>query len=1055
MFADVSGFTAMSERLDPEQVHDIMNACFEGLGAAIQEEGGHIDKYIGDNVMALFGAPVAHEDDSRRAARAALAMQKFLGKFAEENRERTGVTFRMRIGIHCGLVLAGGVGASARRDYSVMGDAVNLASRLESSAQPGSILVSQEMMRRTRGQFAFGPVNRLEVKGKSGEVQAYELLRELSEVETAEDAHAELPFIGRDALISNLVVLWRGGSETASWVHVFGFSGVGKTRLVEVAAAAADVRLLRVIARPTTKRRPLALVRRIVQSVAASVTTLSAVPESFEEFSEGLAPVADGLDADLGALWYLAAPDHVRVAVPDPDPQTLRRTMQHGIARLLANFHGSAPDRVIFIDAFDNCDEASAELLRNLPRGEMPALVVATREGQQVADQDWIAVEVPPLDAEAAAELIGRLEYARVLPDGLRDDVIARSGGIPLYLEELLLKLVDEEVLKHTEQGWICDPDATVALLPESLFGAMVARADALQPPLRKLLLECAVQGAEFNSDVSAEVCRATGGPAADVPGQVLLLSDHHLIDPDTYRAAYWNFRQSLMQAACYETLLLSERKVLHRETAVAMGVVAGGLEAVSPMILAHHFEAAESWVDAAASNYRAGERSAEIFANDDATDRFTRAIEQAERAGSPRATAVAIQAHDGAARLKLRLGDYSEVERLGRRLLEIARRDSDRAAGFKHVAAAYFNTGRVEEAESRLKDGLACVEEDSERERTMRSELQFDLAYLHLRGAALSEALEAAARSRADRDPNDKAAIIRLDILDGRLAHTEGRFEDAVGFFRRAFEAADKLGSVSEQAWACNYMGDVSRDIGDYDKAQEYFSQALGMWQRIGHAECVAGAHNNLANLAMSRGDFELATDQHRRSFEAFRQIGNVHGQALASANLAILAIERGKGDEAIEHAGRSLELLGTGGNALLRALTEVILGEGYLALGAIDEASRVFERILEGLGDSPPPLAVAGARRGAGRVALARGDLGKAKAELEVGLDGFKKIERAQEVARTMLYLAETLHMLGDRHAAREIILTARAQFEEIGAAADMGRSDSLLEKIGLSKT
>ena len=136
LFADVSGFTAMSEKLDPEMVHTIMNEVFEGLGAAICEEDGFIDKYIGDNVMALFGAPVAHEDNTHRACRAALAMQNFLREFSGRNKARTGVILRMRIGIHCGLVLAGNVGSDFRKDYSVMGDTVNLASRMESNAPP-------------------------------------------------------------------------------------------------------------------------------------------------------------------------------------------------------------------------------------------------------------------------------------------------------------------------------------------------------------------------------------------------------------------------------------------------------------------------------------------------------------------------------------------------------------------------------------------------------------------------------------------------------------------------------------------------------------------------------------------------------------------------------------------------------------------------------------------------------------------------------------------------------------------------------------------------------
>src|SRR3546814_2684031 len=157
-----------------------------------------------------------------------------------------------------------------------------------------------------------------------------------------------------------------------------------------------------------------------------------------------------------------------------------------------------------------------------------------------------------------------------------------------------------------------------------------------------------------------------------------------------------------------------------------------------------------------------------------------------------------------------------------------------------------------------------------------------FDLAPVDLRAARLSQALDRAARSRRLRDPSDRAAMVRLDILDGRLAHIEGRFADAVAHFRAAFAAADALGSVSEQARACNYMGDAARDVGDYAQAEGFFGRALDLWARIGDAEGVAGANNNLANLAMSRGDLGADAHRHRRALAAFRS--EAHPSALQS---------------------------------------------------------------------------------------------------------------------------------------------------------------------------
>ncbi|MFN4088800.1 MAG: tetratricopeptide repeat protein, partial [Alphaproteobacteria bacterium] len=218
----------------------------------------------------------------------------------------------------------------------------------------------------------------------------------------------------------------------------------------------------------------------------------------------------------------------------------------------------------------------------------------------------------------------------------------------------------------------------------------------------------------------------------------------------------------------------------------------------------------------------------------------------------------------------------------------------------------------------------------------------------------------------------------MRLDILEGRLAHTAGRFGDAARSFRAAYDAAEALGSLSEQARACNYMGDAARDRGDYADAEALFGRALDLWTRIGDAEGVAGANNNLANLAMSRGDLAGAAHRHRLALDAFAQIGNVNGEALARANLAILALERGEPADAVVQAGRALALLGDPATAFLHALTRVVLGEGHLAEGDLDAAERVFRNVLD---DAPPPLAVAGADRGLGRIAAARGDVDHAR--------------------------------------------------------------------------
>ncbi len=171
IFADVTGFTAICERLDPEKIHDLMNGCFAGLTQAIQTEEGCIDRYLGDAVMAIFGAPVAHEDDPTRACRAALAMQSFVKEFSGQWEAGTGVSLKIRIGIHCGLVVAGALGSDARMAYGARGDTMNIAARLQGIALPGGILVSSDVVNRTGRLFEYGPAQQETVKGKTNPIE--------------------------------------------------------------------------------------------------------------------------------------------------------------------------------------------------------------------------------------------------------------------------------------------------------------------------------------------------------------------------------------------------------------------------------------------------------------------------------------------------------------------------------------------------------------------------------------------------------------------------------------------------------------------------------------------------------------------------------------------------------------------------------------------------------------------------------------------------------------------------------------------------------------------
>jgi class 3 adenylate cyclase/predicted ATPase len=1063
VFADVSGFTRMSERLDPEEVHAIMNECFAGLGEAIHDEEGYIDKYIGDCVMALFGAPVAHEDDPARACRAALAMQAFLGEFAHRCELRTGIPLRMRIGINSGLVLAGGVGSGIRMDYSVMGDTVNLASRLESNAPPGGVLVSAEVARRVRGRFEFGPRQLLTVKGKSEPVEAYELLCELADTDPRGRDGLSVGVIGRDAELAELVAQWqaaRGGGER--WLEIRGEMGIGKTRLVEEAALRlGGVRLVAVVATPDVSRRPFGLVRRLIFAVVEALTKQRARPDSREAFAEAIAPLGPALTPFVDALWHLAAPSRLAVPAPDPDPQTLRRIIERGVATLLATLANYLPTATLLLDSYELADEASASLLESMPDAPggapLPTLVTS-RDDRRPPRRPGSVIRLGRLPDAAARQLLERLVRGVELPAKLRRDILERAAGVPLFVEEMVRALVDQKALAPTEDGswiWASQAEPAAVSLPASIRAAMVSRLDRLERFAGDFLRQCAVQGLEFDAEITERVRRAPGRPAppdGGMPAAAVLRDLEHRAVVASIGGTRWAFRQPLMQEACYETLLLRERRALHGETADALCARAGGPDGVAPEPLAHHYERAERWGPAAQANVRAGDRAADLFVNDDAIVRYGRALEMQGRLAAPAEAEqrIGALAHAGAARVNLRVGAYALAEQHARAMREMARRVEDRAEADRLAAAACVHTGRTEEAERLLLGTLAVLRTEAGPDGALVRGL-YDLAELYYRANRTKDAVAHLAACRAAAPAEDSLTALHADTLEGKIAHTEGRFADAAALYARAYDAAERIGSLSDRARTVNNMGNAARDLGDYEAARGYFERALEIWERTGDTECIAGGHNNLGNLAMSQGDFPAARAHHEQSLAVCRQIGNVHGATLAQANLAILAMEQDDGSGAVAYAEAALATLGDSANAVLRGLVLVVLGEARLACNDAAAARAVLNRVLGEYDEARHPLAVAGAWRGLGRLALLRGRPGEALPLLDRALAAFERLKRVQEAARTALYRAEALWQLGDTPRACADLESALSRFAAMRADRDVKRVERLLRDLG----
>lgn len=1047
LFADFSGFTALSEQMDPEDVHELMNRCFAGIGTAIQDEGGYIDKYIGDNVMALFGAPVAHEDDPARACRAALAIQEFVEAFSRSSERNHSAPLRMRIGVNFGLVLAGGVGSDVRMDYTVMGDAVNLASRLESAALPGSVLVSEEVHRQTRSLFKFGPPRELAVKGKEQPVFAFELLRESAAGDALEVSAG--PLVGRDREIGFVQQCVQASELRRRWLEVRGEIGVGKSRLVREAISSLPEKwLIQVVATPAICRRPFGLLRRLIYSAFAEL--LGESIEAEDHFDSVLSRLDGRLEAFSRALWHLAAPSGAAELEPAGDPLSFRRTIEHGVLAFLDALASRFPNAVLFLDAYEHADDASATLLNSaFAEGSSLPIITASRTISRGGGKDENILLLEPLTETDAAALLTELAHGAELPGHFRQNILRRAGGVPLFLEEIVRTLVEHAALSPAESGaWSLQSPTAMVELPSSLRAAMVSRLDRLPPGEQEFLGYCSVQGVEFVL-AAAERIHQLRQPSA-MPGTLQSLRDKGILQWD---GSTNSFAQPLMQEACYKMLARRDRRDLHERTADLLCDLAGGAANVAPEVLVFHYENSLQWEKAAEANLRAADRAQELFLNEDALAGYDRVMANLEKGDASSADARRLRgfAEAAAGAVHLRLGAYAAAEERANALLATAGDEGECLEAWRLLALVRSRTGGAQDAQALFSRIVAMSKREDPRHPNVISLAWYGLAELHHRAGRLEEALASLRSCRETATGRQRAPItLSTDLLEGQIAHTRGDFSAAANHYQRALELAEELGNVAEQARAMNNLGNVARDEGDYERAQSRYQEALSLWRRIGDRECIAGGHNNAGNLALSRGDFVTARDNYLESLDVCQRIGNVHGTALAHANLGILALEENDGPAAVEAATTALGAIAGADNEILCGLVEAVLGDAHLLSGDLEKAQSWFDKVRAQFTELTHPLAIATATRGLGRVAAREGRLNEARDLLSSAAAAFRRLQRSQEEARTVLDEARVRFVTGESDKARQLAESALTRFEAIHAPLDAERTRQFLVEI-----
>ena len=930
LFCDVKGSTAIAETLDPEEWAEIMNGAFERLIAPVYRYEGTLARLMGDAIFAFFGAPIAHEDDPQRAVAAGLDIVEAISAYRTQVAAERGLDLNVRVGINTGEVVVGQVGSDLRLEYTAMGDAVNVAARMEQTAEPGTVQITAETQRLVAHGFDLESRGGVDVKGKTEPVLAYRVIGRKAGPRPTRGVRADRPpLVGREREMGIL----RGAVEEAiggrgRLLSLVGEAGLGKSRLIEETRtswreqAPADVRggtiqrlseTWQCVSYDTT--RPYAQYRRMLAALAGIRDTDT--PDT----------VRDKLAATVSSDTPEWLEPHMRVwrslfGVPEPGEEPLegeafRRAIMELVPESTRAF-GQGRRLLVFED-LHWCDEASMDLLIETAKlvEELPCLFLFSfrpdRRAPSWRFKQWLETEYPHRSAEIALSPLSREESGalidELLPEhdeAVRSRILERTEGNPLFVEELAAAV-------H-ERG--SDPGDDLSI-PTTLQALITARVDTLDEPTRRSLQLASVIGRSFPEPV----LRAVAGDDADLQQHLRTLERVGLIS-ESSRAPEreYAFHHSLTQESTYGTILVRTRRALHQRVGeVFEERYANRIEEFGPL-LARHFQ--EAGDDERTLRYAtvAGDHAAKLYANADAVTHYANAIDAA--------------------------GRLDRTEEPLRHL-------------FPSRGRSLELSGRYDEAVANDEAWRALAEGAGDRSAMLGADMA--LATLHstptpkfdaARGRELCERTLDLARELGDRVAESRALwnLMILNVFGG------GDLREALDAGERSLAIAREMNAREQMAFTLNDLWRPYAAVGDLAASLASLEEATPIWRELGNRPMLS---ENLASIASLRRMAGREAEALALSLESYRiseEIGNQWGQAYALMNAFGVYLDRGELGAAMAAMEESIALSERVGFIPPQATTRSELASVHAYLGDLERANELVEIALRVVNERQP---------------------------------------------------------------------------------------------------
>ena len=927
LFADLKGSTELIRDLDPEQTQTLLDPALHAMMDAVHRYEGTVNQVMGDGIMALFGAPLAHEDHAARACYAALAMQDALRRYADEVRRTHGLPVQMRVGLHSGDVVVRAIGNDLHMDYSAVGLTTVLAARMEQLATPGSILLTAATLRLVEGLVQVTSLGPVPVKGMDEPVEVFELVgasairRRLQ----ATVARGLTRFVGRQTELAALhQALERAGVGHGQVVALLGEAGVGKSRLVYEVVHSHRTQGWLVLESASVsygKATPyfpvLDLLKRYVQvedrddtrTIRARVTgQVLTLDTALQETIPALLALLDALPEESPFLTL------------DP-PQRRRRTLD-GLKRVLLRESQVQPLLLVFEDLHWIDSETQAlldSLVESLPTARLLLLVNYRPEYQHGwgSKTYYTQLRLDPLPPVSAHELLHALLGDDPSLAPLTQLLIARTEGNPFFLEESVRTLVETGVLLGTRGAYRLVQPVESLQVPATVQAILAARIDRLSPEEKRLLQTAAVLGMEVPLPLLQAI--------AELPEETLQRSLTHLqaaeflYETRLFPEHAYTFKHALTHEVAYRSLLQERRRALHARIVEALETLASERLADHVERLADHAVRGEVWDKALLYCWQAGAKAMERSASREAVGCYEQALTAI--AHLPEQRDLREQAID--LRFDLRNA------RLVLEQLEHIRRDLHAAETLAEALDDQRRLGRV----------------------------SVYMAHYFLNVGQYTQAIASGQRALAlTAASGESGTPIQANNYLGIVYDRQGDYRQAMAAFRRAMAVLEgerryeRLGEpVLPAVHSRTQLSLCLAEVGAFAEGMAIGEEGLHIAEAVNHPASLVVAYRSVGVLYLRRGDLHQALPVLERAAGLCEEADLPFYFSLLAPALGAAYVLCGRVDEAVQLLERALEQTTSSGRMGGLALRLSTLGEAHLHAGRLEAASPLAARALE----------------------------------------------------------------------------------------------------------